>query len=165
MKCCYLNLSSSLVPNLVAGALQYFISGKKVRCSEVKEGLYIGQSKQMTVEVKEEMVAQFNGEVIHPVYSTASMVYHMEWVSRQLLIPYLEQDEEGMGAAVSVEHIAPSGVGTTIHLEATVIEVSKRELLTKVYVTNEHGRIGKGKVKQVVLPKEVIQEKVRIATK
>lgn len=126
----------------------------------MKAGVQIGESKTMTVEVTKEMVAQFAGEVVHPVYSTASMVYHMEWVSRQLLIPYLEADEEGMGAAVSVKHLAPSGLGTKVKLTATISAVSDRRMTTVVTAENAVGLIGKGEVTQVILPKKVIQEKL-----
>ncbi|WP_077303046.1 thioesterase family protein [Virgibacillus pantothenticus] len=130
----------------------------------MKAGLHIGKTKTLTITVTNEMFAQFDGKVVHPVYSTASMVYHMEWVSRQLLIPYLEDHEEGMGAAVSVQHVAPSGLGSTINLTATVSGISTKEITTEVYVENAKGLIGKGKVKQVVLPKKLIQEKVRTTT-
>ncbi|MBU8565348.1 thioesterase [Virgibacillus pantothenticus] len=130
----------------------------------MKAGLHIGKTKILTITVTNEMFAQFDGKVVHPVYSTASMVYHMEWVSRQLLIPYLEDHEEGMGAAVRVQHVAPSGLGSTINLTATVSGVSTKEITTEVYVENARGLIGKGKVKQVVLPKKLIQEKVRTTT-
>ncbi|NBJ67913.1 MULTISPECIES: thioesterase [Clostridia] len=127
----------------------------------MKTGLHVGKTKTLTITVTNEMFAQFDGKVVHPVYSTASMVYHMEWVSRQLLIPYLEDHEEGMGAAVSVQHVAPSGLGSIINLTAIVLGVNKKEITTEVRVENEKGLIGKGKIKQVVLPKEIIQEKVR----
>ncbi|MFU0790559.1 MAG: thioesterase [Virgibacillus proomii] len=126
----------------------------------MKAGVQIGESKTMTIEVTKEMIAQFAGEVVHPVYSTASMVYHMEWVSRQLLIPYLEASEEGMGAAVSVKHLAPSGLGTKVKLTATISAVSDRRMTTVVTAENTVGLIGKGEVTQVILPKKVIQEKL-----
>lgn len=126
----------------------------------MKAGVQIGESKTMTIEVTKEMIAQFAGEVVHPVYSTASMVYHMEWVSRQLLIPYLEASEEGMGAAVSVKHLAPSGLGTKVKLTATISAVSDRRMTTVVTAENTVGLIGNGEVTQVILPKKVIQEKL-----
>lgn len=126
----------------------------------MKAGVQIGESKTMTIEVTKEMIAQFAGEVVHPVYSTASMVYHMEWVSRQLLIPYLEASEEGMGAAVSVKHLAPSGLGTKVKLTATISAVSDCRMTTVVTAENTVGLIGKGEVTQVILPKKVIQEKL-----
>jgi len=88
------------------------------------------------------------------------MVYHMEWASRNLLIPYLEDGEEGMGAAVKVKHIAPSGLGAKVEITAAVSKVSKWELVTDVYVKNEYGVIGKGEVIQKILPKKMIEEKL-----
>lgn len=126
----------------------------------MKEGLKVGDTAKISAEVTSDMFAQFEGEVVHPAYSTVSMVYHMEWVSRKLLIPYLEPDEEGMGSAVKVKHTAPSGLGTKIEITATVIKVSERELVTDVRVKNKYGLIGKGEVVQAVLPKKLIEEKL-----
>ncbi|GIO23650.1 thioesterase family protein [Oceanobacillus sp. J11TS1] len=127
----------------------------------MKDGLKVGNSTSFSVEVTKNMFAQFEGDVIHPAYSTVSMVYHMEWISRQLLVPYLEDDEEGMGSAVTIKHIAPSGLGTTIEVKAVVTEVSKRELITEVKLSNKYGLIGIGEVKQTILPKELIKENLK----
>ncbi|MCG7335819.1 thioesterase [Sporosarcina sp. ACRSM] len=123
--------------------------------------LKIGDSLTTSIKVTKEMFAQFEGEVVHPTYSTVSMVYHMEWVSRNLILPYLEDGEEGMGAAVTVKHIAPSGLDSTVEVIAVVCEVSEREVVTEVTLKNEYGVIGVGEVKQVILPKEVIQKKLK----
>ena len=130
------------------------------RMRMVKKGMKVRNTTKVTAEVTEEMFAQFEGEVIHPAYSTVSMVYHMEWASRKLLIPHLEEGEEGMGSAVTVKHIAPSGLGTKVEVTATVCEVTDREVITEVFLTNEYGVIGKGEVKQAILPKEKIETKL-----
>ncbi|MFC4557903.1 thioesterase family protein [Virgibacillus kekensis] len=126
----------------------------------MKKGLHIGSTASINVEVTRDMFAQFDEEVVHPTYSTVSMVYHMELVSRKLLLPYLETDEEGMGASVTVKHIAPSGLGSTIDVTATVLKVDERAVVTEVLLKNEHGIIGKGEVKQAVIPKKVINERI-----
>ena len=130
----------------------------------MREGLKIGDSAKITAKVTKEMFAQFGGEVVHPVYSTAWMVYHMEWAARKLLVPVLEADEEGMGAAVTVKHIAPSGLGTNIAVTATVTAIRDRLLITKVLARNEGGIIGEGEVKQAILPKNTIDANVKKAT-
>jgi predicted thioesterase len=127
----------------------------------MEKRLKIGDLYTTTIKVTKEMFAQFEGEVVHPTYSTVSMVYHMEWVSRNLILPYLEDGEEGMGAAVTVKHIAPSGLDSIVEVIAVVCEVSEREVVTEVTLKNEYGVIGIGEVKQVILPKEVIQKKLK----
>jgi fluoroacetyl-CoA thioesterase len=122
----------------------------------MKPGLVIGQSVFMEVEVSPSMFAQFEGQIVHPTYSTVSMVYHMEWVSRQIILPYLEEDEEGMGAAVSVQHLAPAPAGTQLRIIAELINYERNIVLTKVSVLHKTELIGTGEVKQVILAKKKI---------
>ncbi|WP_409253074.1 thioesterase family protein [Bacillus sp. SCS-153A] len=123
----------------------------------MKSGMTVGQTASVTATVTPDMFAQFDGEVVHPVYSTVSMVYHMEWASRKIILPFLEEGEEGMGGAVSMKHIAPSSEGTNVTITATLTELRSNVVITKVEARNENGLIGLGEVKQVILPKEKIR--------
>lgn len=126
----------------------------------MKTGMQVGDSAFVTAKVTPEMFAQFDGEVVHPAYSTVSMVYHMEWAARKIILPYLEDDEEGMGAAVSVKHVAPTTEGSTVTVVATVTNIQNNIIVTKVEARNEEMVIGIGEVKQVILPKKEIQRKM-----
>nr|WP_282104397.1 thioesterase [Exiguobacterium sp. 17-1] len=106
------------------------------------------------------MFAQFEGVVVHPAYSTVSMVYHMEWAARKLILPYLEQEEEGVGGAVSLKHLGMATLGSNIRIEATVIELTPDRVLTKVEVRHGDRVIGLGEVKQIILTKQRIQDKL-----
>ncbi|WP_282137612.1 thioesterase family protein [Rossellomorea aquimaris] len=129
----------------------------------MKSGLAEGHMAIVTTEVTPSMYAQFEGGVVHPVYSTVSMVYHMEWASRKIILPYLEDHEEGMGAKVNVEHMAPAKNGSSLEIKASVIKYERNIIVTEVTVRDkENDRlIGKGEVKQVVLPKEKINERIK----
>ncbi|RDI47967.1 thioesterase family protein [Falsibacillus pallidus] len=126
----------------------------------MKPGMEVGQTAVVTFEVTPDMFAQFEGNVVHPAYSTVSMVYHMEWASRKIILPYLEEHEEGIGGTVQVKHIAPSGAGTKVQVKATLIQLKKNTVLTKVEASNEAGLIGVGEVVQAILPKEEIKKKI-----
>lgn len=126
----------------------------------MKPGLKLGKEESIEVIVTEDMFASFEGEVVHPVYSTVAMTYHMEWVSRKIILPFLESHEEGMGASVQLRHIAASPLGTFVTLTATVIESRDNLVKTNVIATNHLGVIGKGEVVQVILPKETIEKKL-----
>ncbi|BCB02319.1 thioesterase family protein [Bacillus sp. KH172YL63] len=129
----------------------------------MKPGLAEGHSAAVLTEVTSDMYAQFEGSVVHPVYSTVSMVYHMEWASRKIILPFLEEHEEGMGAQVNVEHMAPAKEGSRLEIKAIVIKYERNIILTEVTVLDrENARvIGKGEVKQVVLAKEKINERIK----
>ncbi|MFJ7973836.1 thioesterase family protein [Psychrobacillus sp. NPDC096389] len=130
----------------------------------MRSGMEIGREETIQISVTEDMFASFEGKIVHPVYSTVTMTYHMEWVSRKIILPFLEDHEEGMGASVKLSHIAPSPLGTTVTLTATLVEVQDNVVLTKIVASNKLGIIGKGEVKQVILPKKTIAEKLRNAS-
>lgn len=126
----------------------------------MKAGLYVGLQAEVTVTVTEEMRPQFDGVVVHDVYSTAAMVHEMEHAARKILLPYLEPHEEGMGVSVSVHHLAPATLGATVRAVATVEEFSPRKIVTAVEVYAGAAKIGEGLVVQAVLPKEKIRERI-----
>ena len=136
------------------------IQGFGERMKEMKEGLKVGDWAVLEIVMTEDMFAQFGDELVHPAYSTASMVYHMEWVSRDLLLPYLGGQEESAGAAVKLKHIAPSALGTKVKMEAVVTSITEKQVITKVIAKNENGIIGEGEVKQAILPKNTMQSKL-----
>lgn len=124
----------------------------------MRDGLTAGQSATINVIVTPDMFASFEGKLIHPVYSTVSMVYHMEWVSRQIILPFLEDHEEGMGGAVTVKHIAPCSEGAEVSITATVTDLQANTILTNVKAESRGRLVGVGEVKQVILPKSKIND-------
>jgi fluoroacetyl-CoA thioesterase len=119
----------------------------------LKPGLKVGQTESIQITVSKEMFAQFEGDVVHPTYSTVSMIYHMEWASRKIILPFLTEEEEGMGGAVSAKHLAPAPLGTQLTIIAELIEYDRNIVITKVSVLKDTELIGIGEVKQVILPK------------
>lgn len=124
----------------------------------MKPGMKVGDTAVVKAVVTPDMFAQFEGNVVHRAYSTVSMVYHMEWASRKIILPYLEEHEEGMGVAVFVKHIAPTAEGSTVTVTATVTELRDNVVVTKVEAKNEMHVIGIGEVKQVIVPKRKIAQ-------
>ena len=125
----------------------------------MKDSIETGILQILEITVTEEMFAQFHGEVVHPVYSTASMVYHMECASRDLLLPYLDTDEESAGAAVSLKHSAPSPLGSRVVHEAKLVQLTPTRATTEVVARNAEGIIGKGEVVQAVMPKNTMRNR------
>jgi fluoroacetyl-CoA thioesterase len=127
----------------------------------MKPGMVIGQEATITATVTPDMFASFEGTVVHPAYSTVSMVYHMEWAARQIILPYLEEHEEGIGGAVTVKHLAPTPEGETITVTATLTELKGHAVITKVVVRNSKEIVGQGEVTQFILEKKDIQAKLK----
>ncbi|WP_057764702.1 thioesterase family protein [Cytobacillus praedii] len=122
----------------------------------MKQRLKIGDTATVEVIVTPDMFAQFEGEIVHRVFSTVSLVYYMEWASRKIILPILEEHEEGMGGAVSVKHLAPSPEGSRLTITAAVSGLEENIVMTEVSVKHEERLIGTGEVKQFILPKRKI---------
>ncbi|WP_053366670.1 thioesterase family protein [Bacillus sp. FJAT-27245] len=119
----------------------------------MKPGMRIGQEETIQFTVTKEMFAEFGGQVVHPAYSTAWMVYHMEWASRKLILHFLEDTEEGMGAEVTVKHLAPGLEGEAVTVTATLTSIEGNAIVAEVKAYGPDGLIGTGEVKQKILPK------------
>jgi fluoroacetyl-CoA thioesterase len=126
----------------------------------MKPGLLPGIRETMEVRVTRDMTAAFGGVEVHPVLSTVSMVYYMEWVGRRILLPYLEEHEEGVGGAISVRHRAPAPVGCSVIFTAEVVKVKLNKVICRVQAEHAKAIIGEGEFVQAVLPKRVIKERI-----
>lgn len=127
----------------------------------MKPGLKVGMSASLEITVTEDMFAVFDEEVVHPAYSTASMVKHMEQVSRQLILPFLESHEESAGAKVTMTHIAPTPVGSAVKNVAMLTDFNEKTVTTEVVVKNEIGVIGKGTVTIALLPNGYMEKQLK----
>ena len=83
----------------------------------------------ITYLVKESDVAAFHGEVVHPVCSTYTLAREVEWATRQFVLDMRDEDEEGIGTALIINHIGPAFPGDEIVIEATVESVHGHELI------------------------------------
>lgn len=105
----------------------------------------------MLVTVTEDMAATFDDEFVHHVYGTASLVRHMEQVSRRLLTPYLAQGEEGVGVRIEAVHEAPVPVGEQVELTAVVTSVRPRALVTEITARSRGRVVARGSFTQAVV--------------
>ncbi|HVL81497.1 MAG TPA: thioesterase [Actinomycetota bacterium] len=108
----------------------------------------VGEETSLEVEVTEEMLVNLAGRRIHPLYSTVSMVEHMEVVSRMLIEPHFAEGEDATGYAVSVVHERPARVGDRLRVTARLTKIDEREAETVAVVEGPAGRIGIGTLVQ-----------------
>lgn len=127
----------------------------------MKPGLRRGARIELTFVVESWMKPHLEGLVKHPLYSTWAMVYHMETVSRALLAPYLEPEEEAVGGAVLVKHLAPAGVRARVRVVATLARTRGNKVWTKLEAYCRNRRIGEGSHLQIVMPRERFARLIR----
>lgn len=127
----------------------------------MKEGLVPGVEATFTVTVTEEMVPVFDGEVIHPVMSTVSMVYYMEKAGRYVLAPHLEEHEEGSGFAIDIKHVGPAVIGQEVTFRAVCVEVTEKRVVCEVIADTARNRVGVGLFTQAIFNKDEMKRRFR----
>src|SRR5215472_14146454 len=103
----------------------------------MREGLITGTTGAVEITVTEAMVARFDDlGLVHPVYATWMMVKHMEEASRKVILPFLEEDEDAVGHAVQVVHLAPTPVGMRVRVRAVLDRIDGRRIYCRTDATN-----------------------------
>jgi len=126
-----------------------------------------GYESRLAVVVTEAMTVDFEelGRV-HPVYATYWLCKHMEEAGRKVILPFLEDGEEGIGSAVSARHLAPAVVGQRVEVVAEHVVTERNRVRVRCRATNEAGDlIGEGETEQTILPRERIEELIRAGTR
>ncbi|MFT9849763.1 thioesterase family protein [Aneurinibacillus sp. REN35] len=128
----------------------------------MKEGLRLGISETVEIIVTSEMKPAFDEIVIHNVMSTVTMIYYMEKAGRHVILPYLEEDEEGAGYEIHVKHLAPAVVGQRVSFTASCIEITRNRVVCQVCAETEQGIIGKGTFVQAIFPRRTMEERIQL---
>lgn len=123
----------------------------------MKDGLIEGVQAEVTFVVTEEMCPGFDGQIVHRVCSTWTLVHQMEVAGRKVLMQFLEPREEGVGTHASCDHLGPAAVGESVKVIATAAEVSERELVCDCVAFRGDRMIAAGKTVQRVYPREVLE--------
>ncbi|NBP69471.1 MAG: hypothetical protein EBR30_18275 [Cytophagia bacterium] len=99
-------------------------------------------------------VAAFHGEVVHPVCATFSLARDIEWTTRQFVLEMRDEDEEGIGTFLSIEHKAPAFLGEEIIFEAWVDSIERNELICHYQASVGDRLVAIGKTGQKILKKD-----------
>lgn len=115
-----------------------------------------GDQKIYKKIVTQDDVATFNGKNVHPVCSTFALARDIEWSSRLFVLEMKEEDEEGIGTLLTIEHKSPALVGEEIEIIATVFSLEGNELICNYEAKVGKRRVAVGKTGQKVLKKEKV---------
>jgi len=127
----------------------------------MKPGFEPGITREVTITVTDDMCPSFDGVVVHSCYSTWSVVHHMEIAARKVLVEFLDDDEEGIGSHISVDHKAPCPVGRTVRVIAKLTEVTDdrhRRVVCQVTAYDGDRVLAEGKQVQIVMNKDRLRE-------
>ena len=119
----------------------------------MKTSLTLGTSLKRRIEIDRDRTIDFMGDELR-VYSTPSMVSDMEYTCRDLIMDHAEDDEDSVGAHVSVDHLAPTLLGMWVDVTATVTAVEGSRINFDVEVRDTIEQVGHGRHVRFMINKE-----------
>lgn len=124
----------------------------------MRDSIKIGDSVSIQHEISPDDTASFKGEIVHEVCSTFVLAREVEWSSRQFMFQLCEDDEEGIGTSLTINHISPAFVGEVLEIIATVKGINENELICS-YIASAGSRIiAEGTTGQKILKKVKIDK-------
>lgn len=100
----------------------------------------IGDKKQFIKTVTTHDLAAFENDAVHAVYSTFAVARDAEWCCRLFALEMKEEDEEGIGTSVIVNHLAPALLNSEIVFEAEITLLSGNSIQCH-WIAKHHQRV------------------------
>jgi predicted thioesterase len=120
----------------------------------MKNPFQIGDVKIYTTTVTPDKLATFETGNVHPVYSTFALARDAEWACRLFVLEMKEAGEEGIGAYLSVEHLAPALLGATVEIRAVLEAVEGNRIECSYQVFCGKRILATGKQTQKIIQKD-----------
>lgn len=117
----------------------------------------VGDTVSLDFLVKEADLAAFQGEMVHPFYSTFALGRDAEWTCRQFVLNMKDSDEEGIGTFLNIKHVSPALLGETVQILATIIALAGNKINCHFTVRVGERIIAEGEQGQAILKKEKVQ--------
>ena len=109
----------------------------------MKESLRPGVSLVNRVQVDRDRTIGFMGEEGR-VYGTPYLVRDIEMTCRQLILDHGDAGEDSVGTDVSIKHLAPTLLGMTAEITATVSAVEGRKVVFEISAKDDVDQICSG---------------------
>ncbi|MCS7297815.1 MAG: hypothetical protein RMK19_05385 [Bacteroidia bacterium] len=112
-----------------------------------------GDQKVYQTQVTSNKVAQFQGQIVHPFYSTFALAQDAEWACRLFVLDMKDPDEEGIGTYLSIHHVGAVPIGEKVDIVATLLWVRDATVHCAYEVWWADQRVAYGEQTQKILKK------------
>ncbi len=109
----------------------------------MKESLCPGASRTSRIEVDRDRTIGFMGEEGR-VYGTPYLVRDIEMTCRQLILDHGDAGEDSVGTDVAIKHLAPTLLGMSVEITATVAAVDGRKVTFEISAKDELEQVCSG---------------------
>lgn len=115
----------------------------------------------LTKLVTEQDLAEFETGIVHPFYGTFALGRDVEWACRQFVLQMKEEDEEGIGTFLHINHKSPALLGEAVNITAVVSELNGHVINCTFEVKVDDRLIAEGSQGQKILKKEKLERLIQ----
>ena len=126
----------------------------------MSEAIRAGMRIEAEQEVTPERVARNVGSGSLQVYATPAMVTFVERTCRQLVEPLLPPGQTTVGTLITLEHLAPTPLGASVWIDASVIELDGRRITFSAEIRDAEELIGRATHERFIIDEARFLERV-----
>jgi fluoroacetyl-CoA thioesterase len=115
-----------------------------------KEELAIGRTLDVEWVAGPKHSAENFGNPGVPVFATPAVVWLLDSLAHQVIVPTLEQDQGTLGTKLDIEHLAATPMGMKVRARAEVIKIDGKRVLVKVEAHDEVEMIAQGTIERYI---------------
>jgi predicted thioesterase len=123
----------------------------------MKDIFSIGAIQHFERQVSINDIASFNDQAVHQVYATFALGRDAEWCCRLFVLEMIEDDEEGIGTFLHINHHSPALLTEVVHFEAKLASIQKNEIICSYTAKVGERLIASGETGQKILKKEKLK--------
>lgn len=101
-------------------------------------------------------IASFERGNVHPVYATFALARDAEWACRLFVLEMKDEDEEGIGTMLKIDHKAPAFPDEEVTFTAVLQSVRGNEIICSFTAKVGERLVAEGLTGQKILKKEKI---------
>jgi fluoroacetyl-CoA thioesterase len=128
---------------------------EQTKCSKIfrpiKDIFKIGDTVETEYIVTATDLAMFNGQMVHPFFSTFALGREAEWCCRQFVLQCKNEDEEGIGTFLNISHLSPALLGESVKFVAEIIEINHNTINCSWEAMVDQRKVASGTQGQKVL--------------
>jgi predicted thioesterase len=115
-----------------------------------KEDLRIGRSLEVDWVVGREHSAESFGNPGVPVFATPAVVWLLDSLAHQCIVPTLDPDQGTLGTKIQIEHLAATPIGMKVHARAEVAQIDGKRVQVRVEAHDEAEMIARGTIERYI---------------
>jgi fluoroacetyl-CoA thioesterase len=118
--------------------------------SSEKEKLAAGRTMEVEWIAGSQHSAENFGNPGVPVFATPAVVWLLDSLAHQVIVPTLEPEQGTLGTKINVEHLAATPMGMKIRARAEVLQIEGKRVLVAVEASDEVEVIARGTIERYI---------------